>query len=1320
MPYIGNNHIAGDHTNNFKVLDDISSFTATFDGSATSVVDTTNNTIRVVEHRFIQGQRVTYTNGGGGNIGGLTTGTAYFVIFDSASTIKLATSASNAASSTAINLSAVGSGSSHTLNAAFDGVNTKFKLTHGSGTGARLNNATQINVAINNVLQRPNLDPNNFTDGFALEDNHKIVFQTAPTSEDIFWGSIIANTLTTFDISDHKIDTFTGDGSTTEFNLSHTPANNESLMVTINGVLQHPSNASTARAYTLIANVIQFTAAPGVGDEIQIRHMGFAGATTADVSGFYGRTGNVVLTDQDDITVNKINVGTGVTIESNGQATFVGVVTFGSGSTTIDNNVVNVGTALTLGHTQGLQFHTQNLHSAGFEINQINASGIITASSLDISGNASIGGVLTYEDVTSIDSVGIITARNGIDCNGDIDVDGHTNLDNVSISGVVTATSFVGALPITGDTNNRVITATGSGGLNGEANLTFSGSVLGLNQPSVDSNYVLDANGGAIFTKAGTFTSNDFNKGHLTLRNTTASQGAFLDLRAASSGGALGVIAKIGGFNTYSGMGYDGALTFSTRQNSTNTMVERLRINSSGNVSIVKDLDVDGHTNLDNVSIAGVTTMSGNLTISNTDPRIIFVDTNNNPDFTLHANGGAMQVENSGSGTQVKLESSGSTRLFGNVIANKDLDVDGHTNLDNVSVAGITTFSGRIIGSNSASTVPTAKFTNSGTGNQLELYGSVTSTLLIKATNNNGTPKLQLRDNYNRDNFISVTESGDNLVLAVDEGNAGADSTMRFRVDGDEKVRITSDGRVGINQTAPQAMLQVDYDYNSSEIGLRLRAATGSGTKTWQLSEINGNAGVFTLRNASNGYNILNVDGANQRIGINDTTPERTMDIRGSNCMIQLEGTAGSGRQWSLCSTDNATGTAVDGGPSGSFAIYDDTSGNARLRIDSGGNARFLVSGGSFTAEGTGAYGMSIHNHNSPSMGHLFIFGDNGLIRFRNSSSVYTAQMGYNESTNALFLYNQEGGTYLSIIDDGVKISDNEKFLCGNDQDLEIYHNNSNAFIKNGTGQLLYRSSQHVFENAAGSVENLRIKSDGRVSINDGSPSSAETLTIRPLGNVACDVSLKMNHSTDSRIKFYDDNGVWRGAFGFTNYANNTTYPNFHDSFYMMTDPSSNGTLATVMRINREGAFMYPKQPCFSVAMSNNYTTSTSHTANFDTLRFDQGDNFNTGSNGIFTAPVTGKYYMHAAIQTQAGGTASQVHIMGVGFTVNGSIQESKGSGDQYLGRNDAYYITVHAIRILNLAQGDTVQVYILLHGSVAIEGSGGLDRCNWQGYLMA
>ena len=77
MPYIGNSHIVGDHINNFKVLDDISSYTATFDGSSTDVVSTANETLRIAEHRFVQGQRVTYNNGGGSNIGGLSSGTAY-------------------------------------------------------------------------------------------------------------------------------------------------------------------------------------------------------------------------------------------------------------------------------------------------------------------------------------------------------------------------------------------------------------------------------------------------------------------------------------------------------------------------------------------------------------------------------------------------------------------------------------------------------------------------------------------------------------------------------------------------------------------------------------------------------------------------------------------------------------------------------------------------------------------------------------------------------------------------------------------------------------------------------------------------------------------------------------------------------------------------------------------------------------------------------------------------------------------------------------------------------------------------------------------
>jgi len=55
-------------------------------------------------------------------------------------------------------------------------------------------------------------------------------------------------------------------------------------------------------------------------------------------------------------------------------------------------------------------------------------SGIIVTGVSTLSGNVSIGGTLTYEDVTNIDSVGVITARKGI-----------------IATGVVTATSFSGS-----------------------------------------------------------------------------------------------------------------------------------------------------------------------------------------------------------------------------------------------------------------------------------------------------------------------------------------------------------------------------------------------------------------------------------------------------------------------------------------------------------------------------------------------------------------------------------------------------------------------------------------------------------------------------------------------------------------------------------------------------------------------------------------------------------------------------------------------------------------------------------------------------------
>ena len=403
MPYLGNQHIVGDSVNNFKVLDDISSFTATFDGSASSVVSTANETIRIPKHRFVQGQRVTYNNGGGSNIGGLTSGTAYYVIEDTAHTIKLATSASNAASLTAINLNAVGGGTSHTLNVAFDGVNTKFRITHGNGNRPRFHHATQLNIAINNVIQRPN-NSLNFTEGYAVEVRDIIVFKTAPTVDDIFFGSLTGETRGTFEISDHKIDSYTGDGSTTLFDLSQNVPNNESLLVTLDGVVQHPTTSGVTGSYQIVSgasNKLQFTAAPALGVNIQIRHLGFAAASSGDVTGFYGRTGNVALTDADDITINTAKVGGATTFTEDlvvtGNARVTGILTVGTGSLTISDRDINA-----VGVVTGSNFKTgsTNVHNVGIEAAGINVLG----------GDTPIGSGSTIYDSGAAVFTGVVTA----------------------------------------------------------------------------------------------------------------------------------------------------------------------------------------------------------------------------------------------------------------------------------------------------------------------------------------------------------------------------------------------------------------------------------------------------------------------------------------------------------------------------------------------------------------------------------------------------------------------------------------------------------------------------------------------------------------------------------------------------------------------------------------------------------------------------------------------------------------------------------------------------------------------------------------------
>ena len=99
-------------------------------------------------------------------------------------------------------------------------------------------------------------------------------------------------------------------------------------------------------------------------------------------------------------------------------------------------------------------------------------TGVLTATTGSFSGNVSIGGTLTYEDVTNIDSVGLITARKGINVTAGVSTFAAgiiVSANGAAITGVTTSTSFSGNINAD-DISSGIVTSArlGSGAASGK------------------------------------------------------------------------------------------------------------------------------------------------------------------------------------------------------------------------------------------------------------------------------------------------------------------------------------------------------------------------------------------------------------------------------------------------------------------------------------------------------------------------------------------------------------------------------------------------------------------------------------------------------------------------------------------------------------------------------------------------------------------------------------------------------------------------------------------------------------------------------------
>ena len=121
----------------------------------------------------------------------------------------------------------------------------------------------------------------------------------------------------------------------------------------------------------------------------------------------------------------------------------------GSNLTGVVNSVI-AGDNISVSGATGNVTITGLANTAIINADSLNVTGITTVTTLNaatgsFTGNVSVGGTLTYEDVTNVDSVGLITARTGINVtSGSIVVGTALTINQTGIDavGVITATTI--------------------------------------------------------------------------------------------------------------------------------------------------------------------------------------------------------------------------------------------------------------------------------------------------------------------------------------------------------------------------------------------------------------------------------------------------------------------------------------------------------------------------------------------------------------------------------------------------------------------------------------------------------------------------------------------------------------------------------------------------------------------------------------------------------------------------------------------------------------------------------------------------------------
>ena len=315
--------------------------------------------------------------------------------------------------------------------------------------------------------------------------------------------------------------------------------------------------------------------------------------------------------------------------------------------------------------------------------------------------------------------------------------------------------------------------------------------------------------------------------------------------------------------------------------------------------------------------------------------------------------------------------------------------------------------------------------------------------------------------------------------------------------------------------------------------------------------------------------------------------------------------------------------------------------------------------------------------------------------------------------SNDLITFETAGAEKVRITSDGVLK------LTGQTTSLETagltYHTNGNLYIRGGTTGAVLQSvdsneawivQNDYISGSTGGAERLRITSTGQVNIGGNYTQTGYIFSARA-GAVDQSVQFSNTRTTNGNIHYFgitlSNAGYGQALFGHTGH---TTQSEQAAWIGLAGDDVAGGVGIKCFR----GGNVIKKGTCAFQAYNGSSQINQSSYVIFTVAGFNIGGNYNT-SNGIFTAPITGRYlFTLTGLYTKNNSSATFKLVWHVNNSNSGVASEWQTSN-----LNGSYNTIGNSSIIFQLSANDTVRLYVEGAGAFHISGI----QTRYCGYLL-